>query len=293
MLQYTSYSTSVENVTIRYVKAQQNDNRPWVLYILPFGMELEFATPFLDFFTPHFNVVTWQARQIIDEQDIDESLIDLVAEKHACDALHLMDVCNIEHATLVGYCSGAGIALLAANMAPTRFSHLVLVHGEYTLFDHTEAITQFGRDIDNLLTLAAQHQDKAKQLTDKLAVQDDNNRKTRDNNGLSRATKKPFSTPRFLWRLALNYCHYKQVPFKSLAESLSQPVHILTGNRDEQTNIVSSQIIHRHCENGTLVVTEQADHYGLLRHESDTLVEIWNAIVNQSMEHARINGASA
>lgn len=292
-MKYVIQSTSVENVAIHYVIAQQKDNRPWVLYILPFGMELEFAAPFLDFFTPHFNVVTWEARQIIDEQNIDDSVIDLVTERHARDALHLMNVCNIEHATLVGYCSGAGIALLAANMAPTRFLHLILVHGEYTLFDHAVAITQFGRDIDSLLTLAVQDQDKATLLANKLAVQNSNNRTAGGNNDLSRATEKPFSNPRFLWRLALNYCHYKQVPFKSLAESLTQPIHILTGNCDEQTNMASSQIIYHHCDNGSLIVTEQADHYGLLRQESDTLVEIWNAIVTQSMWHPRTIGASA
>jgi uncharacterized membrane protein len=51
-----------------------------------------------------------------------------------------------------------------------------------------------------------------------------------------------------------------------------------------QVNIESSQKIHGRIKNSTMFVDSDADHYGVLSKDSNTMIAIWNHIFENAYE---------
>src|SRR5688572_22849598 len=117
---------SHDGVTLQYGYCDDASDRPWVVLIIPFGLKLDLARPFFDFLKADYNIVTWEARLILAPPERQVGSGDLSVDNHVADLLTVLDDCRIDRAKLVGYCSGAGIALAAINARPDRFEHLVL-----------------------------------------------------------------------------------------------------------------------------------------------------------------------
>lgn len=262
---------SHDGAPIKYAYSDLVDDGPWIAFIIPFGLKLNQAQAFFDFFKPHYNIFSWEARLILEpaEQKVESS--DLTVENHAEDLLSVMDDLNLQEAMAVGYCSGAGIALSAVNKQPDRFKTLVLVNGEYTLMNHPECCTQFGSDIDNLLSIAAQSIDKAKLILDKM--QGNINFNTHN---IPDGIDLPFSEVHYLHRYALNYLSYRACDFEKLAGSIKHNTFMLAGEKDAQSNVNSSKKIEQLIDEAELHIDSRGDHYEVLRNESKTLVQIWN-----------------
>ena len=56
----------------------------------------------------------------------------------------------------------------------------------------------------------------------------------------------------------------------------------MSGNRDVQANVTSTEKILELMPNSEIHIDPEADHYGILREESNTLVTIWNYLCDQS-----------
>ena len=269
----TSTLKTSDGATIKYGVAQDGDRRPWLILIMPFGLELTLSEPFIDFFSPQYNVVTWESRYILDSTDECQDAQALCVANHAADVLAVMDECGIRRGTLVGYCSGAGIALEAVNRAPDRFDKLFLVHGEYTMLDVRECTTQFAGDIDSLLSLAASDRKRGEKVFEKI-------RDERLSGGadIPDGIDNPFSDLRYFRRYANNYTAYKSVDYRALASAVRHETYVLTGGRDIQANVASAEAIRALIPGAQIFVDEQADHYGMVRPESATMVTIWNCL---------------
>jgi pimeloyl-ACP methyl ester carboxylesterase len=96
----------------------------------------------------------------------------------------------------------------------------------------------------------------------------------------------PFSQLAFLRRHAQNYLAYKKADFQKLARSVTHRTLLMTGKKDAQANVASSVKIKEAMPNSTLHVDDAADHYGILREDSSTLVTLWNHLSEQRIRYA-------
>jgi pimeloyl-ACP methyl ester carboxylesterase len=231
------------------------------------------AQPFFDFFEPHYNVCTWESRTVLEDSERESTAEEFSIDNHASDGLAVMDALSIEGSILVGYCSGAGVALAMINLAPDRFAELILAHGEYTLLKDPKCTTPFAADMDQLLCLAAGSDSRARLVYDKIQAE-----RFRTDAARPDGLDQPFSDVRFLKRYANNYLAYKSVDFERLAADIAHPTLVLAGGKDVQVNVSSSQRIHSHMRNARLFVDPDADHYGVLTDNSQTMIAIWNYI---------------
>lgn len=270
-----------DGVRLNYATSEFREGKPWIALIIPFGLRLTIAKPFFDFFQPQFNIVSWESRLILsaDEEPAPPGAFEL--SRHVRDFEVVLGACNIRKCVLVGYCSGAGIALGAANRYPHRISQLVLVHGEYVLLNEPECSTQFAREIDGLLTMAHTDENHLKKIFEK--VQND---RIDAGDHRPQGIDLPFSRLEFLRRHAQNYQAYKQADFQRLARFVTHRTLLMTGKKDAQANVASTVKIKSLMPNSTLHVDDAADHYGILREDSSTLVTLWNHLCEQRVRYA-------
>jgi pimeloyl-ACP methyl ester carboxylesterase len=269
-----------DGVSLNYAASEFQEGKPWIALIIPFGLRVTIAKPFFEFFQPQYNIVTWESRLILspDEQPVPPDAFEL--HRHVKDFEVVLAACNVRRCVVVGYCSGAGIALGAANRHPQRISQLVLVHGEYVLLDEPGCSTQFSREIDSLLTMAHSDESHLRKIFEKV-------RQERLDAGEHRpqGIDLPFSQLEFLRRHAQNYQAYKKADFQKLARFVAHRTLLMTGKKDVQANVASTLKIKGAMPNSTLHVDDAADHYGILREDSSTLTTLWNHLCEQRMRY--------
>jgi pimeloyl-ACP methyl ester carboxylesterase len=269
--------TTTDSIELKYAHFTARPDKGWIVLIIPFGLDVSMAKPFFEFFSSHYNVCTWSSRCILENSTRECAVAEFSIEHHVADLVAVLDELRIETAVMVGYCSGAGIALAGINQYPERFSGLVLAHGEYTLLQDALSTTPFAADMDVLLCLAAGSEERARQVFQKIQTERFEALGNRPI-GLDR----PFSDLRFLRRYASNYLAYRAADFERLAAQVSHSTLLLAGGKDIQVNIHSSRKIHSLMRQARLSVDPEADHYGVLRKDSNTLATIWNFLC----EHA-------
>jgi pimeloyl-ACP methyl ester carboxylesterase len=243
---------------------------------MPFGLKVELAEAFFRFYQPRYDVVTWESRLILDPSEREARPEDFAIINHVYDLVSVLRACRVSRAFLVGYCSGAGIGLAAANRFPQLFSSLTLVHGEYTLLSDESCTTQFAADIDSLLSMAAKSDAGARQVFERVSSD-----RPLVNKHIPEGVDAPFTRLPYLRRHAMNYLAYKSADFKKLARSVVNRSLLLTGDRDTQANVESTRKIHGLMRNADIHVDPDADHYGILREDSKTLATIWNYLGEQ------------
>ena len=254
-------TTTSDGVQIRYSCSDLASGKPALLFVIPFGLRLDIAQPFIDHFKDSFRVICWEARLILAPAERPVSGKELTVERHVADLFAVLDACEVEQAHIVGYCSGAGIALAAVNLDPDRFGILVLVSGDYALLGQSACVTQFGRDIDSLLPMASKDQKTAKFILDRLPDQ----HKLLSARPVPEGIKLPFSEAHFFHRYALNYLSYRSTNFQELASTVNKRTLLVACERDLQTNVHSSVQIQKHIRNSSIVIEPEGDHYELLR----------------------------
>jgi pimeloyl-ACP methyl ester carboxylesterase len=269
----TKILTTQDGIELRYAYAACEPDKPWIALIIPFGLDVEITAPFFEFFQSHYNVFAWESRSILEASDRECSVSELSIDRHVADLLDIMDDLHIDEAILVGYCSGAGIALAAINQQPNRFSQLILAHGEYTMLGNRHLVTQFAGDMDVLLSLAASSAERAQLVFDKI-----NNERFDANLPRPAGLDRPFSDVRFLKRYANNYLAYKSVDFERLAAEVAHPTLVMAGRKDVQVNVESAQKIASLIRGASIFIDPDADHYGILTQDSPTLIAVWNNI---------------
>ncbi|WP_152452034.1 alpha/beta fold hydrolase [Microbulbifer sp. THAF38] len=228
---------------------------------------MDIAQPFFETFAKRFNIITYECRLILAPPSRKVVQDELTVDNHAKDLLSLLKYKNINNAILVGYCSGAGIALATENQSPQSFSHLILINGEYTLLDDPDCITQYGMDISNLLPIAAMSEDKAQFILSRLKL---------ENPDVPCGVNLPFSQAHYFHRYAINYLSYRSVEYKKLARAVSTPTLLVTGTKDLQTNVSSTEKIQSLILDSLIHIESDGDHYGLLRERSKTLAYLYD-----------------
>ena len=272
---------SHDGSTLQYGFRDQAPGKPWIALIIPFGLKVEVAQAFFGCFAADYNIVTWEARLILAPPERRIGAGELTVGNHVADLLSVLDACGVKRAALVGYCSGAGIALAALKEAPHRFDDLVLVNGEYTLLKEPSCVTQFGSDIDNLLPMASRDLKSAQFILDRMPFE----QRLQNGRAPPAAIHLPFSQAHYFHRYALNYLSYRATDFVALAGDVRRRTLLISGECDLQTNVSSSLKIQRSIPGSQMWVQPNGDHYELLRHGSSTLGQVRSFLSASKGDH--------
>jgi pimeloyl-ACP methyl ester carboxylesterase len=257
-----------DGVTLECAVAIAGPNAPWVGLILPFAAPLNLAEPFLVALAA-YNVITWESRLILAPHSGRVEPEGFGMDRHVADFEHLLSVHQIERLSVVGYCSGAGVALASVTRFPARSSQLILVNGEYLLFERDDCVTRLSRELDQLFRMASANALVAASVWRKLA----DVMATRLSAGPPELAR-PYSHPDYFHRYALNYIAYRETDFEALAAGVRTPTAVITGACDEVTNVSASRRISELIAGSRLFIEASGDHYELLRHDSGTLRHI-------------------
>lgn len=251
--------------------------KPSLLIALPFGVPLTVARAAFAAFGPDFNVVTWESRFILNLDQGFSGEEKLSPDEHVEDMLCLLRALEIEACHLIGYCSGAGISLLAARRYPEVFTELILVNGEYQLFRKGHASTGYQRSIDSFLPVVATGRQQAAFIFAKMAEISNVKRGEEGvQSELDSQINLPFSKEEYLFRYAKNYMAYRDFDALEVARGVGQRTFVLTGRRDEHSSLENSQAIAGTIGGAKTFVADEGDHYDFCRAGSSTLAEIGN-----------------
>lgn len=260
MIMQEIWIASEDGYRVRTFVGPWDSRRATIIVVLPFGAAVDMARPLCLRMIRHFNVVTWQARMILDDQELTPDLSRSTPEMHVADMMSILSLLSVPKADVIGYCSGAGIALLAAQRQPHRLSRLALVSGEYVLPERTCPRSRYQNDIDSLLPLAATSRRNAIAIFKKLST-----RPALNDDPIASAVTLPFSHPETLYRFAVNYLAYRQLDLLEVAAEVSHVALVAVGGRDEQVTVRSSELIQQRLRGGQLHVDPAADHYDVCR----------------------------
>ncbi|MEW5251476.1 alpha/beta fold hydrolase [Microbulbifer discodermiae] len=272
---------SHDGIELHYAVTDIKEDKPWIALIFPFGLKLDLAIPFLQFFEPQYNVVVWETRSILEDSTREVGKEEFSIENHLSDMKTILDLFPSEKYIVVGYCSGAGIALGAANRYPNLIDDLLLVHGEYTMLKLEECTTNFAREIDSLLSMAGKDESYLQSVFDKIKQE-----RLEETSNRPDGIDMPFTRLEFLRRHSANYLSYKANDFEHLAQWVPHKTLLMSGELDAQANVESTKRIASLIPNAEVYIDPDADHYGLLREDSNTLITIWNYLYGQQANAA-------
>lgn len=269
---YESFVTASDGKRLRVFRGDWREAKPFLTLILPFGLRLDAAGTLCAILSCEFNVVTWQGRSLCDQPPAAHES-GMTPEVHVQDMCSVLDALGVRKTDVVGFCSGAGIALVAARIEGHRIDRLALVCGEYMLSPAVCPQSNFQREVDSLLPLAAESLNYAAALCEKL---------TASRVGVPAKTEfdeevlVPFSSAARLHRHGLNYLSYRGTDFMTLAGEVPHRTRVISTDGDEQVCPASSRVIAALLRNAERHVVVPGDHYEILREKNavnDSIIE--------------------
>jgi pimeloyl-ACP methyl ester carboxylesterase len=236
-----------------------------LVLVLPFGVRHQIADRLYPVLAADFNVITWESRFVLD-LDADAGDASIEADTHARDMVHIIEQSRgwqpgaSPQVDVLGYCSGAGVALLAAARHARLIRRLALVSGEYMLPAALCRQSNFQREVDLLLPAAATGMARARMLAEKIA-----GGRRAPGSEFDAFVSLPFSSAEHLHRYGLNYLAYRSVDFMRVAEQVRQPALLVAALDDRQVGVESSILISSRLPGASGLKTVDGDHYELCR----------------------------
>ena len=197
---------------------------PLVVLVLPLGMGEESSEELRGAFSNHcVNVISSSNLERFLSQDQSTDLIKGIVGDSKPRSI-----------TVVGYCSGAGLAINLVAVTELNIDILILVAGEFLTGEPSHQ-TDFSRGMDQILKMALRSQREAEVVSNSM-------RKMRemmsDSDAWALANFNPFQDGAYLYFYAQAYHKYKKNNYLELAHAIDNEVHFVYGKSDE---VVSSK----------------------------------------------------
>lgn len=263
---------SHDGVALRAWRGERGRGAPSVLVVPPLATRPSFVEPALEALDGAFDVLTWEARLVLDPQAPLDDPQALSLEAHARDAETLLDHAGARRAALVGYCSGAALALHLAARLPGRFTRLALVSGAYFLRPEQCELTQYERDMLALVPQIAQSRTRAAGLY--AAFFAEGRAFRRRKHEFADEAYRAYADAESLYRFGLTLDALIAGDSAARAREIDLPALLAWGGCDDQTHPDSSRLM---C--ATLPAAEShfdpaLDHYALCRAHAGLLARV-------------------
>ncbi|MXN79864.1 alpha/beta hydrolase [Burkholderia sp. 4701] len=264
-----------------FVSADHRADAPDVVIVLPFGARQAMLARCYAALRPHFNVFTWESRFVLDiERDAHPD--GFAAHAHASDLASVIRARpggRSGPVDVIAYCSGAGVAMLAALHHPETIARMVLVSGEYLLPAAVSAPTDVQRQMDILLSLAARSPALAGSVQEKIAAA-----QLRNPNEFQAFLSEPFSSGPHLHRYGINYLAYRDAGLAEVARQVEHEALSIVATEDKHVDPAGSLAIGARLRHGAGSVAIPGDHYALCRGHADIVKHIVDFLVAHEVD---------
>ncbi len=227
--------------------------QPLVILVLPLGMGEESSEELRGAFSNCcVNIISSSNLEGFLSQDRNTDLIERVAG----DA-------RPRRITVVGYCSGAGLAINLVAVTNQNIDKLILVAGEFLMGDPAHQ-TDFSRGMDQVLNLALRSQQDAEVVSNSM------NQMREVMPGADTwalANFNPFKDGAYLYSYAKAYHKYKKNDYLELAKAIETEVHFIYGEADEVVNSKAGENMLSAFRNARMWF-EEGDHKSIFNSSS-------------------------
>lgn len=262
-----------DGVTLNTYRTRSTHDRT-ILICNAVGMPVEIVENLARELADSANVVTWESRGLPSPQS-NGCLVDFDAsiERQVQDAVEVLEAFGVTQAALVGWCSGARLALELVERCPDTVTGIVLMNGGYN-FDNVPR-TQFEINIANSMPKIASDPRYAEIFHKSIFAQPqdwrDNNGRPGSSGDLLRSAAAdevylaslPFHSPENLYRYARLTTPYIRSQTYISPRLKDIPTLVLTGDADTTASEESSREFSRRAPLTTFTSIPGADHYAL------------------------------
>lgn len=283
--------TSFDGTELRVYEC--GDGRgPCVVLVNAFGMPVEFWSPVAERLAKQYRVLTWETRGLPSfNANFDHTRCDVDA--HVMDLKAIMKYVDVSSVHLVGWCTGAFVALKAALRDDSMVRSLILLNGAYNVQEAPETDFQvnmrtvmprvakdrryaafFHRSIFLRADVASTHGDMERE-----AYTQFNTILGATDHDLVHLTSIPFQNVESLYRYGKLISQFIAESCSDWVNKIRQPALVLTGDQDCTAHPEGSRYVAARLPNARLVVYPAADHFALYREErvSADIVEFLHA----------------
>jgi pimeloyl-ACP methyl ester carboxylesterase/enamine deaminase RidA (YjgF/YER057c/UK114 family) len=246
-----------------------------------FGMTVELLEAIARELRDAYFVVSWDSRGIPSfAEAFPEDACDVTA--HAKDLAAVLEHHGAAGAHLVGWCTGAQVALRFRALWPARVTSLTSLSGAFS-FPEAVGATEFKRNIMYLMPRVAASRAHAaayhrmlyghKAPAREVAIEAGDRARVEgallsSDQLVTNLTSAPFKDPESLYRYARLVMHLVREPAHAWADGVTCPVLILSGAHDTVAHPEESRELARRIPHAELEIGEGWDHFSLL-HEPE------------------------
>ncbi|HYP99348.1 MAG TPA: alpha/beta hydrolase [Polyangiaceae bacterium] len=245
---------------------------PTVALINAYGMPIEFMRPLAqELAARDLRVVTWESRGVPNMEPgfIPESCGPLT---HAHDLFDVMDYFGVKSATVVGWCSGAQVALRFAGLFPERTCKLVLINGVYALWEKG-VFSEFQTKMNHLLPMCAKSPQSAALICNMISAQLSGCAgSSEDENQVGSVvgavppeilplTAGVFSSGERLYRYAHLEARFLEEPDGAWTQGVQAETLVMVGDSDDMSSPENSAEVVRRLPHARLKVVKNGNHY--------------------------------
>lgn len=266
---------SFDKVIIKTYYSNTIADKEYIIIVLPLATKASFVESAVSYLGCKYNVITWEARLIL-EPNVELTNREVISiESHIKDFDIILDYFNISSAFMIGYCSGAATALhIAASKYNTRIKKMALINGAYFMNkDHCD-ITQYEQDMLNLIPIIASDYNQALYIFTKFFK---GNRIFKDSqHEFVEEIYRPYDNADSLYRFGIGLNNFIISDLRTLAREIEIPTLVVSGKLDNQTHYASSLLINSEIARGEMYLNEVGDHYEFCRAKPELMERIFN-----------------
>lgn len=262
---------SHDGVVLRVYRSAPAADKPVLLVVLPATTTVALIGAAVERLGRSFTVITWETRLVLDPGAGPDGAAAMSLDANVGDLESVFRYFELSSAYLIGYCTGAPVALHAAAAHPGWFRKLALVAGSYFMQPGECELTQHERDILKIMPHIAAGEQNAAALSKTFVYLRDSGKLQGD--AFALATYRPFYEGRSLYRLGLLVDDLIRAGARAPAREIGVPVLVAAGRDDAQTHCASSVLLGSELRDAELYL-DDGDHYAFCRGEARLMARI-------------------
>lgn len=267
-------------VSINTYRTTPSKNKDALLIINAFGMPVDFWYKFISRAKVEFNIYTWESRYLPSNAPLDGTNIE--NDRHIQDAMEFLNAHGVEDAHVVGWCTGAKLALKMAYQQPHCVKTLTLLSGGFNIPEekfrtsYEKQLTDTLNDIASDILLAELYYDLIYAKNDETGANDGEIRSVlhATNANYLQYTSLPFRSPQNIYRYANQISTFYREKDIDWANEVDVPTLVLTAKNDINTHPNGSRFISELMPDASYVELGDGDHYLMDSHTEFVLKSI-------------------
>ena len=265
--------TSFDKVSIRAYHSNLKVDKEYLIIVLPLATKASFIKLVVNCLSCKYNVITWEARLILEPNVRMQNPKTISIESNIKDLDIILDYFGISSAFMIGYCSGAATALHIAASNDNKIRKMALVNGAYFMKKDECDITQYEKDVLDLMPKIVSDYKQALYIFTKFF--NDSTSFKDSKHEFAEEIYLPYDNVDSLYRFGIGLNNFIISDLKNMAHRVKIPTLVASGKLDDQTHYSSSMLISSEIVYGEMYIDEVGDHYEFCRAKPELIERIF------------------